>query len=154
MTIRPYHKNDWSVILDIFSRAKPDEFAGSIHQKDIIPLDKDDGLLNLFENSHLYVAVDENGVLGFIGYQRDLISFLFIDPNFYRHGIATRLLEFVLSIIGDRAWLLVVKTNSPAFALYVKHGFRVAEEFEGKYNERINVAVLRMAIKPELKSWI
>jgi ribosomal protein S18 acetylase RimI-like enzyme len=67
--------------------------------------------------------------------------------------VATTVLEFVLPLIGNEAWLLVLKTNLPAINLYQTFGFKVVEEFIGKYNRKIEVVVLRLAIEPALKSW-
>lgn len=151
--IRLYREEDWDIILDIFNRAKPDEVKGSVDIEDIVSLDKDQGLLNSFNNSIIYVADYNNKVIGYVGYHNNLISFLFTDPEYYRNGLGTKLLEFVLPLIGEKAWLLVAKTNKSAIELYKKHGFKIANEYIGKYNGKIEVSVLRLAIKPELESW-
>ncbi|MEM9673833.1 MAG: GNAT family N-acetyltransferase [Bacteroidota bacterium] len=151
--IRAYKEDDWNSIHDIFSKAKPDEFKGSVGKEDIIPLDKDRDILKLFRDSVIYVAERDDRIIGFVGYKKYLISFLFTSPDCYRQKIATRMLEYILPLIGDKAWLLVLKTNLPAIELYSKFGFTIAEEFAGKYNRKIDVTVLRLAIKPSLESW-
>lgn len=153
INIRLYREQDWEVILDIFNRAKPDEVKGSVEIEDIVPLDKDQGLLISFKNSIIYVADFNNKVIGYVGYHNNLISFLFTDPEYYRNGLGTKLLEYVLPLIGEKAWLLVAKNNNPAIELYKKHGFKIANEYTGKYNGKIEVSVLRLAIKPELETW-
>lgn len=142
--IRLYKSTDWKAICSIFSEAKPDEFRGIVSREHIIPLDQDEVILNSFRSSEIYVAEKENNIVGFTGYNKQLISFLFIDPNYYRQNIATRLLEHILPLVGNKAWLLVSKTNLPAINLYLKFGFTVAEEFKGKYNDSIEVTVLRL----------
>jgi ribosomal protein S18 acetylase RimI-like enzyme len=148
MIIRAYHNEDWRAVLDIFSRAKPDELKGSVSKEDIVPLREDAGLLQSFHGSHLFVAWEDDQIIGYIGYRQDFISFLFVDTAHYRKGIGTQLLAHVLPLMGNKAWLLVAKTNRPAIALYQKFGFTVAEEFTGKYNGKIPLAVLRLSLSP------
>ena len=150
MLIRDYQKEDWAAICDIFLRAKPDELKGSLSPEAVIPLAQDTGLLNLFNHSVLYVAELDHKVVGYAGYQDSLVSFLFVDPDYYRRGIATELLKKVILQIGAAVWLNVAKNNLPARALYQKFGFKMAEEFVGKYNGH-DVAVLRLALRPELE---
>jgi ribosomal protein S18 acetylase RimI-like enzyme len=153
MKIRAYEHNDWSSILAIFSRAKPDEFKGLVEREEIVPLEKDEDILNSFHISAIYVAEEDNRIIGFAGYNKYLITFLFTDPVYYRQEVARRLLQYILPLIGDKAWLLVLKTNLPALKLYQKFGFTIVEEFIGKYNRKIEVVVLRLALEPTLKSW-
>jgi ribosomal protein S18 acetylase RimI-like enzyme len=153
MKIRIYEQKDWHSILDIFSRAKPDEFKGSVEKEDIISLDKDEDILNSFHNSNIYVAEQESRIIGFAGYNRNLISFLFTDPSYYRQGVATALLAYILPLIGNKAWLVVLKTNVGAIKLYERFGFTIVEQFVGKYNRKIEVVALRLALKPTLQAW-
>jgi [ribosomal protein S18]-alanine N-acetyltransferase len=152
MLLRDYQKEDWDAICDIFIRAKPDELKGSCSPEAVIPLAKDEGLLNLFNNSVLYVAELDNKIVGYGGYQGTLISFLFVDPQYYKRGIATELLKKVITQIGPEAWLIVAKNNIPARELYQKFGFQIAKEFVGKYNGH-DVTVLRLALRPKLETW-
>lgn len=153
MKIRVYERHDWNSVVDIFNKAKPDEFKGSVDKDDLVPLEKDEDILRLFHSSNIYVAEQNNEIIGFAGYKKYLISFLFVNPDHYRQKVATKLLDYILPSIGNKAWLLVVNTNLSAIELYNKFGFTIAEEFLGKYNRNINVTVLRLAIDPSLKSW-
>lgn len=152
MQIRKYEKRDWESVCDIFFRAKPDELTGSVEPNSILPLPKDEGLQRSFQDSEMYVAEIEDTVVGFAGFSGSLISFLFVDPNFYRRGIGKKLIERIINEIGEKAWLRVAQNNSNAKELYKRFGFETVEEFTGKYNE-INVKVYIMAKQPELKSW-
>ena len=144
MFLRDYQKEDWAAICDIFIRAKPDELKGSCSPEAVIPLAKDEVLLKSFNHSILYVAELEHQVVGYGGYQDSLVSFLFVDPDYYKRGIATLLLKKVILQIGAKAWLNVAKNNIPARELYQKFGFKIAEEFMGKYNGHV-VTVFRLA---------
>jgi ribosomal protein S18 acetylase RimI-like enzyme len=153
ITIRKYEGKDWDVVCDIFIKAKLEEFKGVVAQENILPLQKDAAILKLFRNSDIYVAEIHNNVIAFAGYNKYLISFLFVNPEYCRRGVATKLLQYILPLIGNHAWLFVLKTNLAAVSLYNRFGFVIAEEFNGKYNDS-EVVVLRLAISPQLKSWL
>lgn len=153
MKIRRYKQTDWPIIVDIFNRAKPDELNGSVAPEDIVGLQDDKILYDSFKKSNIYILEDSDKILGYAGNQGNLISFLFVDPEYYGHGFATTLLEYLLPIIGKKAWLFVAKTNTPAINLYKKFGFSIVEEFTGKYNGKIEVSVLRLALNPKLQGW-
>ncbi|QNL51920.1 GNAT family N-acetyltransferase [Olivibacter sp. SDN3] len=151
--IRGYENKDWENVCDIFTKAKPEEFRGVIAGENILPLQKDAEILKLFQNSDIYVAEMYNNVIAFAGYSKYLISFLFVNPEYCRRGVATKLLQHILPMIGNQAWLLVLKTNLAAISLYNRFGFDTAEEFNGSYND-IEVVVLRLALSPQLKPWL
>ena len=153
MEIRKYYTSDFQSIIDRFNRAKPDELEGSVKPKDIVGFQEDKVLMESFKKSTIYVIEDSDKVIGYVGNQENLISFLFVDPEYYSKGIGTILLNHILPIIGEKAWLFVAKTNSRAINLYKKFGFSIVEEFTGKYNGKIEVTVLRLAFKPKLCGW-
>ncbi len=153
MKIRKYIDKDWKFITDIFNRAKPDELKGSVDKKDIVSLEKDEVLLNSFRKSNIFVMEDYDNVIGYVGNQNNLITFLFVDPDYYGNGFGTMLLNHILPLIGEKTWLIVAKSNISAVNLYDKFGFSIVEEFIGKYNGKVDIPVLRLALKPELESW-
>jgi ribosomal protein S18 acetylase RimI-like enzyme len=152
--IRPYTQNDWEDIKTIFNRAKPDELGGAVNPKQIVPLEKDPALFDSFKKSTLFVKEVNNQIIGYVGNNGNLISFLFVDPAYYGCGYGSELLKYILSQVGKEAWLIVAKTNIRALHLYAKYGFSTAEEFQGMYAGVIPVNVLRLALNPELKGWL
>lgn len=54
---------------------------------------------------------------------------LAVDPQFFRNGIATALLSYVLSLPQINEWQVsTAKANKPAIHLYEKYGFEIVEE--------------------------
>ncbi|MFC7440589.1 GNAT family N-acetyltransferase [Laceyella putida] len=54
---------------------------------------------------------------------------LAIDPSYFRRGIASRLLAYVLGLDGITTWEVHTgKANRPAIRCYQKHGFICARE--------------------------
>ncbi|KYD16185.1 hypothetical protein B4119_2321 [Parageobacillus caldoxylosilyticus] len=71
---------------------------------------------------------------GAISYERTKetvhICRLMVDPDFFRQGIASALIEFVCDKEQDANEIIVMtgSTNMPAFRLYERHGFREIEQ--------------------------
>ncbi|ADY57014.1 GCN5-related N-acetyltransferase [Syntrophobotulus glycolicus DSM 8271] len=134
MVIRAYTEKDWEEVCHVFDRAKPDEMRGSCDLKAIRPLKADKELIRSFHESKIFVAEEDGRVVGFAGYHNTLISWLFVAPQYYRQGIGRRLLNWILTDVGETAYLNVAKYNEPAKRLYYSEGFKVVEEFTGQYN--------------------
>lgn len=151
--IRKYQEKDWNIICSIFERAKPDEMRGSCDLKAIKPLKEDVGLLKSFNDSQIFVAEIEDKVVGFSGYCGSYVSWLIVDPNYYRKGIGQKLLTTVLEYVGEKAYLNVAGFNESAKRLYFKMGFKVVKEYIGNYNG-FEAKVTTLALNPKLNSWV
>lgn len=58
---------------------------------------------------------------------------LAVDPQFFRNGIATALLSYVLSLPQIDQWeVSTAKSNKPAIHLYRKYGFQIVRESGAK----------------------
>jgi ribosomal protein S18 acetylase RimI-like enzyme len=107
----------------------------------------------LGDNREVLVAVDGGAIVGFCAPRRDTvppaqpveIGALYLDPEHFRRGIGTRLLEAMLDRLrahGDiRVTLWVLEGNVPARAFYARHGFAETGEREQWHG----VPELRMA---------
>ena len=144
--IRKYNTQDWSEIVRLFNAAKPDELKGSVEADQIVGLEHDYVLLNSFRESNIFVAEINQEIIGYVGNHGNLISFLFVDPRYYRKGIGSELLRFIMPYAGKDAWLLTAKSNVPAISLYKSFGFSIVDEFLGNYNDIKRVKVLRLAL--------
>lgn len=60
-------------------------------------------------------------------------------------GVASTLLEHVVSDLDGEATLTVFKTNERAIKLYIKHGFKVLKEFTVVFQNK-TVTVNRMVL--------
>lgn len=150
--IREANHNDREKLIDIANKGKYQELNGIIPNNKILSLDKDIYLMESFNNSKFFLAESNGKIIGFTGYEENLISFLVIDKEYYKRGIASALLRKNLAILGGKAWLIVAKENIKALTLYKKFNFKITKDSNGKYND-IEVDILRLAINPDLKSW-
>lgn len=76
-----------------------------------------------------YGYFSENKLVGFISFMQEeqLIDIhrLVVSPDFFQKGIATKLLIYIFNMFPSSTTYIVQtgKANTPAIALYKKHGF-------------------------------
>jgi [ribosomal protein S18]-alanine N-acetyltransferase len=120
--------------------------------------------LNLFRMemnlnvAHLYVAKIDGKVVGYVDYWRvgpevHLIT-IAVHPDFRKHGIASRFLEFMLEDARkngvESVSLDVRPSNAPGLKLYNKYGFRQAGIRRKYYQDNDEDAlVLSLSLKEE-----
>lgn len=71
---------------------------------------------------HLYVAVDADAPIAFIGIQDEKIEMLFVSPQYLRKGIGKRLVDMVVRNHGA-VFVDVNEQNPEARAFYEELGF-------------------------------
>jgi ribosomal protein S18 acetylase RimI-like enzyme len=79
-----------------------------------------------FFDSETWVAcVDGGGVVGFVSWNGDYITWLYVEPGCQRRGIGRRLLHEALRRIGGEAWTNMIAGNEAALGLYRSAGMEV-----------------------------
>ena len=130
--IRDYlHKTDWNQICKIHDNARKIELEGSASREAFIPLKdcyKDEELFD----STIYVGEFNDITTGFVAFDKNEITWLYVDPLYFRKGFGRKLLEFALKNTKKPARVTVLNNNFRAIDLYKSHGFKVVEEKKGK----------------------
>jgi ribosomal protein S18 acetylase RimI-like enzyme len=130
--IRDYlHKTDWNQICKIHDNARKIELEGSASQDAFIPLKdcyKDEELFD----STIYVGEFNDITTGFVAFDKNEITWLYVDPLYFRKGFGRKLLEFALKNTKKPARVTVLNNNFRAIDLYKSLGFEVVEEKKGK----------------------
>jgi ribosomal protein S18 acetylase RimI-like enzyme len=134
MELRRFDKEDWNKIKNIYNLSKPDEMRGSVDLRALVPIEKDEKCLILFNESEIVVVEENNTILGFGGNKGNYISWLFVHPDHRRRRVAETILIHILNKLSGTIKLNVGKYNEPAKALYFKFGFKVDREFIGNFN--------------------
>jgi ribosomal protein S18 acetylase RimI-like enzyme len=76
------------------------------------------------------------------------INSLTVDPNYFRQGVANKLISYTLENIGfSRAVVETAVVNIPAINLYNKHGF---VEFK-RWTPSHGIEKVAMSIEPHIK---
>jgi len=132
LSIREYdHSLDWDDICRIHDSARIIELDGSASNKAFIPLTKCFHEEELFD-SIIYVGQYKNRIIGFVAYNKHEITWLYVDPKFFRNGYGRRLLDFALEKASRPTRVTVLNNNFRAISLYKSFGFKVISEKIGK----------------------
>ncbi len=142
MNIRPYRTSDYSAVLEIYANSKLDELRYEEKTFTLLPLQNDKTRLDQLLECDIYVYEAEN-VIAYCAVFNSEIRALFVCPSARGKGIGKKLLTFLLNKLSGNVNLFVAKSNNPAKQLYVKHGFKVTNEFLTQYNG-VNVLANRM----------
>lgn len=82
-----------------------------------------------------WVAEDGDRVVGFVLLTPTWLDHLYVHPEAQRAGVGTALVQLAQSLRPDGLGLWVFETNTPARALYERHGFVEVERTDGSGNE-------------------
>lgn len=92
-----------------------------------------------FNNKKVYV--ENNKIIGFIDYSiiydRAEINYIWVNPDYQRKGIATKLLNNMLSNLNGvlNVTLEVNDSNTKAINFYLKNGFKTVSKREKYYRD-------------------
>ena len=130
------------------SSARPHELAGSCDTAALVPLADEQDDIESFHRSEKFVACIGGNVVGFVGVDKNLIFWLYVDPDYFRQGIGRELLQLGLELAGPKAWTVVLNGNTSARRLYASEGFEVVHTFESS-NAGYPCTCLELALRPD-----
>tara|TARA_B100000902_G_scaffold170836_1_gene165194 strand:+ start:60 stop:512 length:453 start_codon:yes stop_codon:yes gene_type:complete len=147
LSIREYvHQLDWDNICKIHDKARILELEESAPKEAFVSLQNCYKEEKLFD-SIILVAEKDNELVGFIAFTNEEITWLYIDPKFFRKGYGKKLLSFALSKILRPVKVTVLINNIRAINLYKGLGFTIDRKQQGKIPlTNIEVASLRMVL--------
>ena len=145
LLIREYvHELDWGDICRIHDNARLIELDRSVSEKAFVPLVKCYKEEQLFDSS-IFIAKQNSETIGFVAFNKHQITWLYVDPKFFRNGYGRKLLDFALEKASKPAKVTVLKNNFRAISLYESCGFEVVSENKGKIPlTEIEVVILKM----------
>ena len=91
---------------------------------------------NILPNAEIYVYLEDNFILGFIGLNDNHIEGIFVNSNYQGKGIGTDLLNKAKEI-KQQLTLNVYKKNSKAIKFYQKNAFKITEENIDEENDEV-----------------
>lgn len=145
MNVRPYIPDDWQRVCEIHDAARHDELAAAGLQDAYLTLAQtaeNEG----FHDYVIRVAVDSNGVVGFVAFTNEELAWLYVDPRAYGHGVGTALIQAALDETRAPLSAEVLDGNGAALAVYRKAGFKIVGYARGHMpgNERFHVSVTEL----------
>ena len=147
IALRAYCDEDWPAVCAIHDQARPYELNGSCDPQAFVPLAEDLEDIENFHRSEKFVACIDETIVGFVGVDDNLISWLYVDPAHFGQGIGRELLQLGLELAGPTAWTVVLAKNTGAQRLYASEGFQVVHIFDGT-NAGYPCTCLEMALCP------
>src|SRR5262245_35808307 len=123
--IRGYAPSDWPAICRVHDLARVQELAsGGVDVRAFRPMvEAAEG--DEFFVSETLVAVVGGQVRGFVSWNGDYITWLYVEPDWQRRGMGRQLLKEAMQRIGPEAWTSMIGGNEPALALYREAGMNV-----------------------------
>lgn len=131
MHIRPYADADWERLCEIHDAARKHELAASGLTEAFLTLEQTAESEGLFE-AVILVAEEGSGIKGFAAYTTEEVTWLYVDPRYYRQGIGRCLVRAVVKASPRPLSLDVLAGNEAALALYLSEGFAVTRKVSGK----------------------
>ena len=151
--LRQYQPKDWNAIATIHDRARLDELKASVGVEAFLSLAETAENEELFEGE-VWVACDNDIVVGFVAFVDDEVTLLYVLPDRYRQGIGRRLLRQAIENCGSIVYTSVLSGNDAALNLYQSEGFKIIETKTGKLNGNESFSatghILRLEIKQTL----
>ena len=128
MILRPYTPDDFEAVCAVHDRSRPYELAGSTDPRGFRPMVEEADAEEFFVSETIVACIDDR-IVGFVSFYDAYITWLYVDPEFFRQGIGRRLLAEAVKRIGPEAWVNTMGGYEAALAMYQSAGFVVVKEF-------------------------
>jgi GNAT superfamily N-acetyltransferase len=148
MMIRRYKDDDWPRLRVIHDLARMDELRGANLVEAFLPLEVAAEKEGLF--GYDILVAEEDGVpFGFVAYSQNELSWLYVDPNRYRQGIASLLARAAIDERPEGLSTEILQGNTAALCFYKSIGFLESGMANGWMpgNEQYAVVVHRLEYK-------
>jgi [ribosomal protein S18]-alanine N-acetyltransferase len=123
--IRAYIPADWPQVCRVHDLARVQELAnGGVDPGAFRPMTEAAEADEFFVSETLVACLGE-AVIGFVSWNGDFITWLYVDPAQQRRGIGRQLLDAAMYRVGPEAWTVMLANNAPALALYLQAGLEV-----------------------------
>lgn len=139
LKIEPYNTGYFDQLCLVMDKARMQELRTAGMEQVFLHL-RDAPYLDYLLNCKIYVAVEKNKLVGFVGLRPHEIEFLYVDPDLQKQRIGTKLMEFALNHLEKLVKLDVFTNNSAAKSLYKKFGFVVINTVVEKWSDEYPVA--------------
>lgn len=118
--VQRYISSDYSRLFDIWERAvkKTHHFLSQEsyeHIRLILP--------NYFQKVEIYVYKKAGKDVAFMGVRDDKLEMLFCDPDYFRQGIGSFMINYALNFLNIK-YVDVNEQNQSAIEFYKHHGFK------------------------------
>ncbi|MEM0982300.1 MAG: N-acetyltransferase [Cyanobacteria bacterium P01_H01_bin.58] len=128
---RSYQSTDWLRLCEIHDASRLDELSLTVGTDAFLTLEQTAESEGLFDDN-LVVAEVDGVVRGFVAYSDEELTWLYVDPQFYKQGVGRSLVRHAVADSTSAMELEVLEGNTPALKLYLAEGFKVVKRREGR----------------------
>ena len=143
INFRNYQNSDWASVKRVHDSARKQELKLAGLEDAFLTLEIAAEREGLFDYPGIFVAEEDETVIGFAACTEDELAWLYVAPEKMRCGVGRGLCEYVIKMFPEIKYVEVLKGNLPARKLYEKLGFKFKGREEGKMpgNESFSVQV-------------
>ncbi|MDV3348350.1 N-acetyltransferase [Leptolyngbyaceae cyanobacterium CCMR0082] len=148
INIRSYEVTDWSRLCEIHDASRVDELTLTVGMDAFLTLGqtaKEEGLFD----GQLFVAEVDNVIQGFVAYTNEELTWLYVDPKFYRKGVGRALVQHAVANSAPTMAIELLEGNTPALELYLAEGFKVIKRIEGQLVGNEEFAAVGLVLRRE-----
>ena len=145
---RPYKSTDWSRLCKIHDASRLDELSLTVGTDAFLTLKQTAENEGLFDDK-LVVAEVDGIVQGFVAYSDEELTWLYVDPQFYKKGVGRALVRHAVADSTSAMELELLEGNTPALKLYLSEGFKVIKRIEGKLEGNEGFAAVGLVLRHE-----
>ena len=125
ISMRDYMEPDWPGVCRVHDLARVIELSrGGVDPRAFLSMEEAAERDEFFDSETL-IACDGEKVVGFISYNGAYITWMYVDPEYHRRGIARMLLREALGRIGPEAWTITLEGNFASVGVFTEAGLEV-----------------------------
>ena len=145
---RAYESTDWQRLCEIHDASRLDELSLTVGTEAFLTLEQTAESEGLFDDK-LVVAEVDGVIRGFVAYSDDELTWLYVDPQFYKRGVGRSLIRHAVADSTSAIELEVLEGNTPALKLYLSEGFKVIKRVKGKLAGNEEFAAVGLVLRHE-----
>ena len=138
MKIKAYEKQYFDQLGMVMDKARMQELM-SENLEQVFVAFRDAPYLDYLMSCKIFLAFEDEKLVGFIGFKPGKIEFIYVDPDKQGRGIATMLMEKALNKLKRPIKLEVFTNNKQAKSLYKKFGFKTIKTVTEKWSDEYPV---------------
>ncbi|WP_288557885.1 GNAT family N-acetyltransferase [uncultured Lactobacillus sp.] len=138
MKIKVYEKQYFDQLGMVMDKARMQELK-SENLEQVFVAFRDAPYLDYLMSCKIFLAFEDEKLVGFIGFKPGKIEFIYVDPDKQGRGIATMLMEKALNELKRPIKLEVFTNNKQAKSLYKKFGFKTIKTVTEKWSDEYPV---------------
>lgn len=138
MKIKAYEKQYFDQLGMVMDKARMQELK-SENLEQVFVAFRDAPYLDYLMSCKIFLAFEDEKLVGFIGFKPGKIEFIYVDPDKQGRGIATMLMEKALNELKRPIKLEVFTNNKQAKSLYKKFGFKTIKTVTEKWSDEYPV---------------